>query len=749
MSTTAENLSLPQKSLLVSGDGPWNTHQIPQHGIEPVRLADGPHGLRFQEVGGDNFGIAASVPATCFPPAVAVGSSWSTSVAERIAAAIGHEARALGVDIVLGPGVNIKRSPLCGRNFEYFSEDPLLSGTLGTAYVRAIQAEGVGSAVKHFAVNNQETDRMRISADLDDRTLREIYFPAFEQVVKQAKPATVMCSYNKINGIFSSENRWLLTEVLRGEWGFEGAVMSDWGAVHDPAAAVRAGLDLEMPGTGGRTPPQVVEAVRQGTLDETDLNRSVDRILALKEWKDEARPDVDLEAHHRLAREVAAECAILLKNNGTLPLKPSASLAIIGDFARSPRFQGGGSSHVNAVRTESFLDALPAFTDAEVILAAGFSNDEDGDENKLREDAVRAASRADVTVIFAGLSEREESEGFDRKTIDLPTSQIVLIQEVAAAAGQVVVVLSNGGVVSVEGWHDHVDAILEGFLLGQAGGAAVADLLYGAANPSGRLAESVPMRLEDHPSSPTFPGEKGHVLYGERTLVGYRGFTTLQRPVRYPFGYGLSYTSFDMSDFGVVVTGAFTATVKVTITNTGDRAGAHVVQVYVAAGTLGDVQRPLRELRAFNKVFLEAGESRTIDLTLDRNAFAYWDVEHHDWSVAPGKYGIQLCSDSQTICAEESIHLDGDELVRELTLWSTLQEWTDHPAIGPTLLEEIDSDRLRLITQPQILRSIGTLPMGKIVGALGGEVPRARWDELMKRSAPKDDSEVSRLSGDS
>jgi beta-glucosidase len=736
MKYSTVELSLEQKAGLVSGDGPWSTISLPEHGIPPVRLSDGPHGLRLMtDGGGDNLGLSESAPATCFPPAVAIGSSWDPAVAERIGTAIAQEARAAGVDIVLGPGVNIKRSPLCGRNFEYLSEDPLVSGVLGTAFVRALQAGGVGASVKHFAANNQETDRMRVSSDVDERTLREIYLPAFERVVREAQPATVMCSYNRINGVFSSENRWLLTEVLRGEWGFEGAVVSDWGAVHDPVAAVHAGVDLEMPGSEGRNPPIIAAAVRAGVLAEADLDTAVHRVLELSRWHGAAEGDVDFDVHHQVAREVAAQCAVLLKNDGALPLRRSSTLAVIGEFARTPRYQGGGSSRVNSARTESFLEAVIEYADAQVDFQPGFTLDGSGDPVTMRSTAVAAAGRADVALVFAGLRESDESEGYDRTTIELPADQIELIREVAATASRTVVMLSHGGVVSMEDWHDDVDAILDGFLLGQAGGAAIADLLYGVVNPSGRLAETIPRRLVDNPSASNFPGEEGHVLYGERVLVGYRGYTTLGRPVRYPFGHGLSYTTFRMAGFRVGVTGEDSAVASVHVTNAGDRAGAHVVQVYVDATAHGQMLRPQRELRAFSKVFLEPGHTAQVALPLDRRAFAYWDGPERNWVVDPGEYTVQLGWDAENIHAEQAVDLEGDVVIRQLTRWSTLAEWLEHPLVGPTLREDVADPRFQYITQPRVVRVTGTMPMGRIIDFLRDDLPEGTFDMLMAKSS--------------
>ncbi|WP_161883673.1 glycoside hydrolase family 3 C-terminal domain-containing protein [Deinococcus alpinitundrae] len=677
-------LTLEQKASLLSGLDFWRTKPIEEAGIPSLLLTDGPHGIRLQAEATDHLGLNAS-PATCFPPAVAVASSWNPDVAAKIGAAVGQEARALGVAINLGPGVNIKRSPLCGRNFEYYSEDPLLTGVLASAHVQALQAEGPGASVKHFAANNQETDRMRVNAEVDERTLREIYLPAFERVVKEAQPATVMSAYNKLNGVYASENPWLLTEVLRNEWGFEGAVVSDWGAVTNRVAALAAGLDLEMPGRDGRTDAELVQAVREGRLSEEQVDVSVRRVLALTARPAPAAGEIDVEAHHVLAREVAAECAVLLKNDrAALPLQQNRRIAVIGAFATAPRFQGGGSSHINPIRVDSGLEAIEQLAEARgctVSFAPGYSLDGSGDAAGLRAEAVDAARKAEVTVIFAGLSEREESEGFDRATLDLPALQVQLIKAVAAVSPCTVVVLSNGGVVSLEGWHDDVDAILEGWLLGQAGGGATADLLFGVASPSGRLAESLPFRLQDTPSYLNFPGEQGHVRYGEGVMVGYRAYETIGVPVRYPFGHGLTYTSFEMSDLIVQVTGKDTAGVSVTVTNTGDRAGAQVVQVYVSPAS-GSVRRPVRELRAFQKVALQAGESRVVTLELDRRAFAYYDVLQHGWAVTPGEHRVQIGENAHVIVAEMAVQLEGDVTQMVLSLDSTMSEWLGHPVIG-------------------------------------------------------------------
>ncbi|WP_328710421.1 glycoside hydrolase family 3 C-terminal domain-containing protein [Microbispora hainanensis] len=729
---TLNALTLEQRASLLSGRDFWTTKALEEAGIPSITLCDGPHGVRREAGGSDHLGLNESIPATCFPPAVAVGSSWDPEVAARIGAAVGREGRALGVAVVLGPGVNIKRSPLCGRNFEYYSEDPLLSGVLAAAHVNALQAEGPGASVKHFAANNQETERMRVSADVDERTLREIYFPAFERVVTQARPATVMCSYNRVNGVHASQNRWLLTDVLRREWGFTGVVVSDWGAVQDRVAALAAGLDLEMPGTGGASDRRIVDAVRAGELDEAVVNASVRRVVALTRRHGGVSGAFDADAHHALARELAAECAVLLKNeNGTLPLSAEARIAVIGEFAAKPRFQGGGSSHINATRVDAALDAIRAHA-PDVAYAQGFTLDGSGDARELREAAAETAASADVAIVFAGLGEREESEGFDRETIDLPAVQVELIRAVAAAARRTVIVLSNGGVVSLEGWHDDVDAVLEGWLLGQAGGSAVADLLFGVVNPSGHLAESIPMRLQDTPSYLNFPGEAGHVRYGEGVMVGYRYYETVELPVRYPFGHGLSYTTFATDGLTVTRTGDDRATVTVRVTNTGDRAGKHVVQVYVST-TAGPVRRPARELRAFTKVSLAPGESRLVTLHLDRRAFAYYDVRLGRWVVAPGDYTIQIGENASSVVAETTISLGGDTVVPVVSLDSTLGEWLSHPLAGPALLRVLTGGKSARPEEDDEngLRMASSMPMGRFLSFAGIDIPHATLRELV------------------
>ncbi|WP_246115862.1 glycoside hydrolase family 3 C-terminal domain-containing protein [Trebonia kvetii] len=696
-------------------------------------LSDGPHGVRFQQDQGDHLGVHHSVPATCFPSAAALGSAWDSELARRAGQAVGREARALGVNVLLGPGINIKRSPLCGRNFEYFSEDPLLSGVLGTAFAEGVQSTGTGACVKHFAANNQETDRMRVSADVDERTLREIYLSAFERVVTQARPAAVMAAYNKVNGIPATEHRWLLTTVLREEWGFAGLVVSDWGAVTDPVAALAAGLDLDMPGGTGKTGGQVVAAVHDGRLAGAVVDRSLRRLrdaAAATAIAGDLLP-VDVNDQHRLAREIAADCLVLLKNEaGALPLSASAAIAVIGQYATTPRYQGGGSSHVNATRVDSPVEELRA------QLPGARITDHDGVDPTA---AAAVGAAAEVAVIFAGLPERDESEGFDREHISLPADQTALITAVAQAARRTVVVLFNGGVVSVEGWHDKVDAILEAWLPGQAAGGAIADVLTGRVNPSGRLSETIPVRLNDTPSYLNFPGEAGHVRYGEGVMVGYRYYETADVAVRYPFGHGLSYTTFEHSDLMVTATGPDSARVSVRVTNTGDRSGKDVVQVYVAAPPL-PVRAPARELRGFAKVSLEAGESAVVTLELDRRAFAFYDINAARWAVTAGTYRVQVGRSAHEVTAEAELDVTGDQRPRPLTLDSTVGEWFAHPAVGPALnavlADGMSEEQARAAQENQdMLKMVESMMMRQFLSFLPVPVPDADLDRLIELSA--------------
>ncbi|MCV2394221.1 glycoside hydrolase family 3 C-terminal domain-containing protein [Actinotalea sp. M2MS4P-6] len=697
-------LTLEEKASLVTGRDVWRTAEVERLGIGSVMVTDGPHGLRKQEASPDELGLGASVPATCFPTAAALGSSWDDELVRRVGVALGDETRANDVAVLLGPGINIKRSPLCGRNFEYVSEDPLVSGRIGAALVQGIQSRGVGTSLKHYAANNQETDRMRVSAEVDERTLREIYLAGFEHVVRTAQPWTIMCSYNRVNGVRVSENPWLLTQVLRDEWGYEGLVMSDWGAVWDLPAAVDAGLDLEMPGTGGRTAADVVAAVRSGRLDEAALDRAAARVLALVERVQPALADpgtADLEAHHALAREAAAAGAVLLSNDEVegaplLPLDRAARIAVIGELARSPRYQGAGSSQVNPTRLDDLLGALEAELGAPVPFAPGFTVAgvpvEQADDAALRAEAVEVATEADVVVLFLGLPAPEESEGFDRTTLELPANQVATLDAVAAANPHVVVVLANGGAVTMP-WRQHAPALLETWLGGQAAGSAIADVLLGLREPGGRLTETVPLRLEDTPAFGNFPGEARTVRYGEGVLVGYRWYDTRDLAVAFPFGHGLGYTTFGYGPLTAAVRGTGAETTiraEVTVTNTGARRGKEVVQLYVADPESA-VVRPVHELKDYATVVLEPGESTAVVFELPARALSYWHPELSRWVVEGGAFVLEAGASSRDVRARTEIEVVGEQLWGELTAESRVGEWRAHPVGAPLLADAMAS----------------------------------------------------------
>ncbi|HKT55257.1 MAG TPA: glycoside hydrolase family 3 C-terminal domain-containing protein [Microbacterium sp.] len=736
---TASDLTLEEKASLTSGRDFWTTKGIERVGVPSVMLTDGPHGLRKQSGASDHLGLADSVPATCFPPAVGLAASWDAALAERIGVALGVESAIEDVAVILGPGINIKRSPLCGRNFEYFSEDPIVSGVMGAGLVRGIQSQGVGSSLKHFAANNQEHDRMRASSDVDPRPLREIYLRGFERVVEDAQPWTVMCSYNRINGVYASEDPWLLTHVLRGEWGFEGLVVSDWGAVNDRVVGLPAGLDLEMPSSGGRTDAQLVAAVQEGTLDEASLDLAANRVLDLVR-KAQARPaasgPLDVDAHHALAREAAGRAIVLLRNEGgILPLERSAKLAVIGEFARTPRYQGAGSSLINPTRLENALDEIRAHAETEVVFAPGFTLDGSGDAAALRAEAVVAASAAEVAVVFAGLPASEESEGFDREHIDLPAAQLQLIDAVVAANPNTVVVLSNGGVVALP-FAASVPAIVEAWLLGQAGGGATADVLFGAVNPSGKLTETIPLRLSDNPSYGNFPGEFGHVRYGEGLLVGYRWYDEKSLQVAYPFGHGLSYTTFAYGDADAVVDAAGDILVTVPVTNTGAIAGREVVQLYTSLAASA-VQRPPRELKAFATVSLEPGETTSVQLTVRRTDLAYWDVRVDEWIVVGGAYTVDVAASSRDIRSSTTVEVAGDALYLPLSFESSVADLVQHPVAGP-IVQQAMAEMFGGIDlgggDEGMAKMMASFPIGRMVSFPGAPISREQLEELIAAS---------------
>jgi beta-glucosidase len=737
-------LTLEQKAALLSGKGAWETDGVEHLGLPPITVTDGPHGLRMQDPEAHHFSFQASLPATCFPTAAALGSSWDVELLARVGAALGDESRAARVAVLLGPGINIKRSPLCGRNFEYLSEDPHLTGRLGAALVNGVQSRGVGASVKHFAANNQETDRMRVSAEVDERTLREIYLAAFEHIVTTARPWTVMAAYNRINGVAAAQNPWLLTEVLRDGWGFDGVVVSDWGAVSDPVAAVAAGLDLEMPASNGASADRLVAAVQAGVLDESVLDRAVARMLELlnraarpDEGMDRSVGELDFDAHHALARRAAAESAVLLKNEaGLLPLdaRSEQRVAVIGEFARTPRYQGAGSSQVNPVRLDDAWTALQAAAgkSMQLTFSPGFllSGEED---TTLRGEAVAAAAGADVAVLFLGLPEGQETEGTDRTHLDLPDVQLRLLEAVASANSNVVVVLANGGVVRTSLWDRQARAILESWLGGQAGGGATADLLFGRINPSGRLAETIPVCLEDTPSYLDFPGCAGTVPYGERLYVGYRYYDALAMSVAYPFGHGLSYTTFAYSDLETTVEGHGEDTVvriRLTLTNSGPVTGKEVVQVYV-----GDVEcsldRPVRELKAFAKVELAPGDSAPVELELAARDLSFFHPVRGQWTLESGEFEIGVGASSRDLRLTSIVQVDAAEPIPELTLDASVGEWLAHPTGGPVLLKAMNGvEGSGAAADPDIMRMIESLPLSRFIAMSSGRMNTTELEEF-------------------
>lgn len=739
---SVNDLTLEEKAALTSGTNPWSLGNVAAKGLPNYTITDGPHGLR-KARNTESMDVEENVPATCFPPAAGMACSWNPELVERVGEAMGEECIQEQVAVILGPGVNIKRNPLGGRCFEYWSEDPYLAGHTAVGIVKGVQSKGVGTSLKHFAANNQETDRLRISATISPRAMREIYLPAFEYIVKTAQPWTVMCSYNKINGVFSSQNRWLLTDVLRGEWGFKGIVMSDWGAVSDRVAALNAGLNLEMPPSN--TDNQIVAAAKDGRIPATQLDEMAQGMIDLVA---KARPAMsrdgyqyDVDAHNEVARQAAVESMVLLKNeDATLPVAKGAKIAVIGEFARTPRYQGAGSSLINPTKLTSFLDALEERGVA-ADFAPGFTLDDAAQDPALTEQAVTAAEQADVVLLFLGLPAAYESEGFDRTTLDIPAKQVEVLEAVAAANPNVAVVLSNGSVVSLP-WQGRAKAILETWLLGQAGGAALADVIFGDETPSGKLAQTIIDDVNDDSSAMNWPGEEGHVDYGEGVFVGYRYYDTFRKQVTYPFGYGLSYATFDVHDVIVSKTGPRAAEVTVTVTNTSDVAGAETVQVYVAPPK-AKVARPVHELKGFAKVALAPGESRTVTIELDDRAFAYWSERFDDWRVEGGVYTIEVGVSSRDIISRLDVEIDDDGKIMNLDEWSTFGEWLDDP-IGAPILQHVLDDMGKEAGHPVIpdsalmvmfLRSMPLRSLSVILGEAGEQVAANLTEAYRKATA--------------
>jgi beta-glucosidase len=692
-------MTLEEKASLCSGLDNWHTKPIERLGIPSIRMSDGPHGLR-KEVPNQQ----TSVPSTCFPTAVTTASSWDRELIKQMGQAIAQECQAEEVDIILGPAINIKRSPLCGRNFEYFSEDPYLSSQLATAYIQAVQSMGVGTSLKHYAANNQEYRRFTIDETIDERTLREIYLSNFEGAVKEGKPWTVMCSYNRVNGILASENKYLLTDILKEEWGFEGFVVSDWGAVDERVEGIKAGLDLEMPSSYGIGDQKIIEAVKIGKLDEKELDQTVERLLKIifKAVDNRNRGTTyDKQAHHKLARKIAGESMVLLKNqDNILPLKKEGTIAIIGAFAKKPRYQGGGSSHVNPTKLDNALEEIEKIVQgkAKLIYEEGYKLETDEMNQELIEKAKEAAKKSDVAIIFAGLPDRYESEGYDRTHMKMPENHNKLIEEVSKVQPNTIVVLSNGAPVEIP-WIDKVKGLLESYLGGQAGGGAVADILFGEVNPSGKLAETFPKKLSHNPSYLNFPGEGNKVEYREGVFVGYRYYDKKEIEPLFPFGYGLSYTTFEYTDIIVdkkEITDKETIEVKVKVKNTGKVKGKEIVQLYVR-DVESKVNRPEKELKGFEKVELAPGEEKTVTFKLDKRSFAYYNTEIRDWYVESGEFEILVGKSSKEIELKETVKVNSTV---------TIKKKYDRNSLVRDLLEDSKAEKMIIDLIDSILEKI-------------------------------------------
>jgi beta-glucosidase len=684
-------MTLEEKASLCSGFDFWTTKGIERLGIPSIMVTDGPHGLRKQQQGADHLGIYDSVPATCFPSAVGLASTWNKELIHEVGVALGKECQAEDVAVLLGPGANIKRSPLCGRNFEYFSEDPYLSSEMAANHINGVQSQGVGTSLKHFAVNNQEHRRMSMDAIVDERTLREIYLASFEGAVKKAQPWTVMSAYNKVNGEYASENEYLLNDILKDEWGFEGFVVSDWGAVNVREDALSAGLELEMPASHGIGERKIVEAVRTGKLSEDKLDRAVERFLniifkAVDNKKENAVYEKD--AHHRLAREVARESMVLLKNEDRiLPLKKEGTVAVIGGFANTPRYQGGGSSHINPTTLDNSLEEIENASgkNTNVLFAQGYHLDRDAVDEELISEAKEVAGAADTVILFVGLPDRYESEGYDREHLQLPDNHVQLIKSISEVNSNIVVVLSNGAPIEMP-WITKVKGLLEGYLGGQALGGAIADLLFGDANPSGKLAETFPKQLSDNPSYLNFPGEGDRVEYKEGIFVGYRYYDKKNLEPLFPFGYGLSYTSFEYSNLSISkkeMKDSDTVTVTVNVKNMGAVKGKEIVQLYVKDVT-SSVIRPEKELKGFEKVELQPGEEKTITFLLDKRAFAYYNVELKDWYVESGDFEILIGKSSKDIVLMDTLYVQSCvPIIKPVHRNTTIGDLLTDPILAP------------------------------------------------------------------
>ena len=687
-----KEMTIEEKASLCSGLNFWNTKAIERLNIPSIMMTDGPHGLRKQAGSADHLGINESVKSTCFPTASALACSWNKDLVKDLGIALGEECQAEDVSIILGPGANIKRSPLCGRNFEYYSEDPYLSSQLSKNQIIGTQSQGVGTSLKHFAANNQECRRMTIDTLVDERTLREIYLASFETAVKEAQPWTVMCAYNKLNGEFCSQNNRLLNEILRDEWNFEGFVVSDWGAVVDRDKALSAGLELQMPTDNGKGDSIIVEAIKNGTLSEEVLDRSVERLLniilkALENKKENAT--YDKEEHHNLAKSIAEECIVLLKNEeNILPLNKDEKIAVIGELSKKARYQGGGSSHISPTRLDNAYDEILKIAKEEnVLYSRGYDLSIDDINEELVNEAKELAAKADKVVLFIGLPERYESEGFDREHLRMPINQESLVKELKSVNENIVVVLSNGSPIEMT-FVNEVKGLVEGYLTGQAGGSAMASILYGEVNPSAKLAETFPIKLAHNPSHLNFPGELDKVEYKEGIFVGYRYYDKKKMDVLFPFGHGLSYTDFEYSDFKLSskeINDTDKVTVTVKVKNTGDIYGKEIVQLYVS-DVVSNVQRPIKELKGFEKVGLNPGEEKEVSFELDKRSFAYYNVDIKDWYVESGDFEILIGKSSRDIVLKETIKVNSTiEIKKAVTKNTAIGDIIDHPAVKPMI----------------------------------------------------------------
>ena len=697
-----EQMTLEEKTAFLGGKGEWETWDFKKHNLPSIFCSDGPHGIRKQAGAGDHLGLNESLKATCFPTAATIANSWDEELGEQLGDALGEEAMVQGVNVLLGPGLNIKRSPLCGRNFEYFSEDPYLAGKMAASYTRGIQGRGVYSCPKHFAVNSQEMRRMAMNAVLDERTLREIYLTGFEIAVKEANAKAIMTSYNEINGVYANENEHLLKDILRDDWGFDGIVITDWGASNDHALGVKAGSDLEMPNPGLSSARELMDAVKEGKITEADIDARVDNLLdaviTLSENAKNKPSAFDVEKHHALAKKASSESAVLLKNeNGILPLKQKTKVAVIGDFAFEPRYQGAGSSLVNPTKVETITSLVRDYGLQVVGTSKGYLRNGEEDAN-MRKEAVDLAKQADVVLYFFGLNEISESEGLDREHMRIPQNQITLLQELGAANPNLVGVISAGSAIEMP-WHHHFKALLHMYLCGQAGASATLDILTGSVNPSGKLNETIPRRLEDTPAYRYYPAPERNSEYRESIFVGYRYYDTAGVDVLYPFGFGLSYTSFEYSDVVVDENG-----VTFTLKNTGVFDGAEVCQMYVALKD-AKIFRPKKELKGFKKVFLKSGESKTVTIPFDDKTFRFWNVKSNQWEVEGGNYDILVGSSSADIRLSASKYVEGNVTVYPYHT-NTMQDYYD--------------GKIQAVTDKEFEALLGySIPSGSWNGQLG------------------------------